>query len=371
MKLYKDQHDLFRSKTRLAETNNLPELVKFPIALPSDGHISKIIILDAHESVLHSRVNSTLNRVRSRFWIIRGRQTVKKVIKPCVLCKWFQGHTLKPRPIADLPSYRVCSEHPFDTTEIDCTGPLLVKDVYTEGSGMNKSYILLFTCATARSVHLELTPDMSTPTLILALRRFLARKGFPETFISENFKSFKSVILKKFLRNNKIDWKFILDQSPWWGGFYERLVKVVKDSLHKVVKNARLNYDELITVLIEIKAMINSRPLTYLTEEDNTEAITPFHLLRGRNIAAAREINLIQCDVNIGDLTNRVKYVQLLLNHFWKRFYNEHTVALRERMMYDKTKRSSDKLVIGDVAVIQDNTTIPRSKWKHGQVQNL
>ena len=59
MKLYKDQHDLFRSKTRLAEANNLPELVKFPIVLPSDSHISKIIILDAHESVLHSRVDST------------------------------------------------------------------------------------------------------------------------------------------------------------------------------------------------------------------------------------------------------------------------------------------------------------------------
>ena len=321
--------------------------------------------MDAHESVLHSRVDFTINRVSSHFRTIRSRQIVKKVIKPCVLCKWFQGHTLKSRPIADLRSYRVCSEHPFDTTGIDCVGPLLVKDVYTDGLRMNKSYILLFTCATIRCVHLKLTPDMSTPTyyyLILAFRGFLARKGFPETFISDNFKSFKSVILKKFLRNNKIDWKFILDRSPWWGGFYERLVKVVKDSLHKVVKNARLNYDELITVLIEIEAMINSRPLTYLSEEDNTEAITPFHLLHGRNTVAAREINLILRNVSTGDLTNRVKYIWLLLNHFWKRFYNEYTVALRERMMYDKTKRSSDKLVIGDAVVIKDNATTPRSK---------
>ena len=95
-------------------------------------HISKIIILDAHDSVLHSSVDSTLKRVRSRFWIIRGRQIAKKVIKPCALCKWFQGHTLKPRPIADLPSYRVCSEHPFDTTGIDYAGPLLVKDGFTK-----------------------------------------------------------------------------------------------------------------------------------------------------------------------------------------------------------------------------------------------
>ena len=79
-------------------------------------------------------------------------------------------------------------------------------------------------------------------------------------------------------------------------------------------------------------------------------------------------MNLIQCDANTGDLTNRVKYIRLLLSQFWKPFYNEYTVALRERMMYDKTKRSSDKLVIGDVVVIKDNTTTPRSKWKMSEL---
>ena len=80
--------------------------------------------------------------------------------------------------------------------------------------------------------------------------------------------------------------------------------------------------------------------------------------MAGRNVAAAREMNLIQRDVNTGDLTNRVKYIRLLLNHFWKRFYNEYTVALRERMMYDKTKRSSNKSVIGDIVVIKDNIEV-------------
>ena len=132
------------------------------------SHISKIIILDAHESVLHSRVDSTLNRVSSHFWIIRGPQTVKKVIKSCVLYKWFQSHTLKPCLIADLPSYSVCSKHPFDNIGIDYAGPLLVKDVYTDGPEINKSYILLFTWATTRCAHLELKPSMSTPILIPA-----------------------------------------------------------------------------------------------------------------------------------------------------------------------------------------------------------
>ena len=82
-------------------------------------------------------------------------------------------------------------------------------------------------------------------------------------------------------------------------------------------------------------------------------------------------MNLIQCNVNTGDLTNRVKYIRLLMSHFWKRIYNKYSVALRERMMYDKTKRSSEKLAIGDIVVIKDNTTTPHSKWKHGRVTSL
>ena len=67
-------------------------------------------------------------------------------------------------------------------------------------------------------------------------------------------------------------------------------MKFVKDSLNKVVKNARLNYDELITVLIEIEAMINSRPLTYLSEESNIEAIWQEHRCSSRN-----EFNTARC----------------------------------------------------------------------------
>ena len=70
-------------------------------------------------------------------------------------------------------------------------------------------------------------------------------------------------------------------------------------------------------------------------------------------------------------MTNWVKYIRLLLSHFSKRFYNEYTVALRERMMYGKTKRCSDELAIGDAVVIKDNTTILRSKWKNERVKSV
>ena len=64
----------------------------------------------------------------------------------------------------------------------------------------------------------------------------------------------------------EIFWKFILERSPWWGGFYEQLISIVKSSLKKVHWKAYLSYLELYTELTEIKNVMNSRPLTYLSD---------------------------------------------------------------------------------------------------------
>ena len=372
LQLYKDENSLLRSKTRLSEAKELRKDVKFPIVLPDNGYVTKIIILDAHEKVLHMKTETTLNYLRTRFWIIRGRRTVKGVLNKCVTCKLVQGQTLMPRPLPNLPSYRVCSEYPFESTGLDHAGPLWVKDIFSGNNDMYKSYILLLTCATTRCVHLDLTPDMSASSLILALRRFFARKGYPRQIISDNFKSYKSAPVKKFTRSNHIDWIYILDRSPNWGGFYERLVKIVKDSLHKVVKNAKLNFDELNTFLHEIESMMNSRPLTYISD-DNMEPITPYHLLHGRNIASSYGHNLLnQREMNENEImVKRVQYVRLLIEKYWCRFYHEYTVALRERTLYDKTKRNCTPLEKGDIVIIKEDRVTPRGKWKRGYVEEL
>ena len=95
-----------------------------------------------------------------------------------------------------------------------------MKEIYTVDSQMYRCYILLFTCATSRSVHLELTPDMRSQILIRAVKRFFSRKGFPFLFISDNFKSFKSAVFKKFLRKNRVEWEFILELSPFFFLFF-------------------------------------------------------------------------------------------------------------------------------------------------------
>ena len=78
--------------------------------------------------------------------------------------------------------------------------------------------------------------------------------------------------------------KFILPASPWWGGFYERLVRSVKMSLKKILGKSLLSYEELETVLLKIESVINGRPLAYLSEDDLGDALTPNHLIYSRNI---------------------------------------------------------------------------------------
>ena len=87
--------------------------------------------------------------------------------------------------------------------------------------------------------------------------------------------------VQQYLTNNRIKWVFNVhvERAPWWGGMFERMVKSTKRCLRKVVGRAKLYYDELSTLLVEIEAVINSRPLTYLSAEDLDEPLTPSHFL--------------------------------------------------------------------------------------------
>ena len=128
--------------------------------------------------------------------------------------------------------------------------PLFIKG---EGNGQ-KCYILLFTCEKTRAVHLELCTDVSATVLILAISRFSSRRGLPKLFVNDNFKLFKSIEPKNFLLKGGIKWQFILEKSPWWDGFYELLVGIVKNSLKKVIGKTLCNYEQLTTYLCEIES---------------------------------------------------------------------------------------------------------------------
>ena len=247
----------------------------------------------AHERVFHNGVKETLTEVRSRFWILKGRALVKKVVHQFVLCRKFEGRPYLGPPPPPLPEFRVKEDPLFTYTGVDFAGPLYIKA--SRATASSKVWICLYTCCMVRAVHLDVVPDMTTLAFIRRLKRFSARRGLPKMFVSDNGKTFKAAAkavdaivrdkaTQQYLSGVKVEWLFNLERAPWWGGVFGRMVRMTKRCLKKMVGRARLTYEELNTVVIEVEAVINSRPLSYVTADDLDQPLTPAHLLTGRRL---------------------------------------------------------------------------------------
>ncbi|GFT75896.1 DUF5641 domain-containing protein [Trichonephila clavipes] len=96
-----------------------------------------------------------------------------------------------------------------------------------------------------------------------------------------------------------IEWSFIPPRSPNWGGLWEANIKSLKYHFKRVAGNSKFSYEELLTLITQIEAILNSRPLTPFTSDvDDLEVLTPAHFLIGRPITAIVEPSLLQCESN-------------------------------------------------------------------------
>ena len=123
---------------------------------------------------------------------------------------------------------------------------------------MYKCYILLFTCATTPCIHLELVSGFHGDTLLLCLKNFTWKREKLNLFNTNKVTTFKSKEVKAFLLNRQIKWKFILEKWPWWGGFYESLINIIKNCLKKVIGKSFLNCEEMDTALSDAEQTLNS-----------------------------------------------------------------------------------------------------------------
>lgn len=370
-----DHGGLLRCKGRLENSDLEPESQQ-PIIIPRDHKLTKLMIEECHRRTQHSGIRATLGELRSRFWVPKGRQAVKKVLKECVTCKKAQGKPFKSPPVAALPDFRVRESTPFSKVGIDFAGPLFVKSQTGE---MAKCYLALFTCCVTRAVHLDLVADLTATTFVRCLRKFVARRGVPSLIISDNAKTFKASakVIKRLydneevrahLESNRIDWKFILERAPWWGGFYERMVGTAKRCLRKVLGNAKLNADELLTVLTEVEATLNSRPLTYEYDEVGAEMLTPSHLIYGRRLLSLPEEARNDEEESETGILRRFRYLARLRIHFWNRWRKEYLTDLREHHRGKKEGRSD--VSEGEVVLVHEDN-VKRSNWKMGKVLEL
>ena len=128
--------------------------------------------------------------------------------------------------------------------------------------------------------YFRFSTDTSAKEFINSLKRFIARRGCPQKILSDNGGAFTATETQKFVAERNVKWKFT--KAQWYGAIWERLVQSAKRCLKKVVGHTTLNFIEMQTVLIEIDAILNSRPLCPLYDDDMEEPLTPNHLLFGR-----------------------------------------------------------------------------------------
>ena len=125
-----------------------------------------------------------------------------------------------------------------------------------------------------------------------------------------------------------LKWKFNLAQAPWWGGFFESLIGIMKRCLSKVIGRSLLSYEELEEVLLDIEICMNNRPLFYQGEEFEQPVLTPNTLLRGRpNPILEEDLEKIGKE----EVTRRMRFLQKSKEHLRKRFVKEYVHALEER----------------------------------------
>ena len=364
--LFEDVDGLWRCGGRL-ENAELTFNQKNPYIIERKNKFTELVIRSSHENVMHNGVNETLSNIRQQYWIPKPRTVIKNILHQCVTCRRIEGKAYPYPREPQLPKERVAASHSFETAGIDYLGPVYVKDVFAKDNILHKAWIGLTTCATTRAIYLDLVSDCSSSKCINLLKRLTAVHGTPKVMISDNGTNFISADLQTFMANKGTTWKFNIEKAPWFGGFFERLVQSVKRCLRKVLTNARLTYEEMLTVVKQVQNIINNRPLTYVYTDENVEPLTPNKLLYGRNMEDSVTDNNVEQNGDDENLDERFKRLQTLLDHFWKRWSNEYLVSLRRSL---RGKETTTPPSIGDVVVLHDDN-LRRQAWRIGRITKL
>ena len=352
-KPFLDQAGIIRVGGRLSYSK-LPEITKHPVILAEHPTV-RALLEHLHLKSLHQGVDAVLALAREQYCIIGDRRLLRNIKRRCVTCRRYCA-TVADEVSTDLPTDRVVWERPFFMCGIDYAGPLFVKT----DQGTSKVWIALFVCGTTRAVHLELVDSLTAADFILAWRRFTARRSRPQRVRSDNATVF--VAAAKILH---VEWIFNPPAAPWFGGFYERMVRSVKAPLRKVLGKALLWRVELETILAEIESSINNRPLTQVGALLDESPITPASLM-GTDIWAPEGVSSKEVDSEItcSKLSKRMQYVKTVGEHLHRRWTKEYLVTLNKYRA-----GQSRPLRLGDVVFVVDDGK--RQLWRLARVTNL
>lgn len=158
-----------------------------PAVLDATHPVTHLVIQKYDRDLHHPGPERVFSELRRSFWILRGREAVRKHQQVCSECQRWRGHPSVPR-MADLLEARLRLNKPvFYSTGVDCFRPMAVK----VGRRQDKHWGIIFRCLTTRAVHLDLLHTMDLDAYLMALRRFNARRGTLAELWSDRRTNFK------------------------------------------------------------------------------------------------------------------------------------------------------------------------------------
>lgn len=374
-----DQDNILRVGGRLHHAS-LPYSKKHPIILPKNSIITVLIIRQEHIRLLHAGQRLVLCKLNQKYWLTDGLRTVKKVIHKCVTCFRLKAAATN-QLMGSLPADRVNACRPFEKVGIDFAGPISVKLSRIRRSVEGKGYILVIVCFVTKAIHLELASDLTTDTFLACLKRFIARRNLPSDIYCDNASTFRGartrlgdlyrlyggdkdhqVQAQSFASERGIRFHFIPSYSPVFGGLWESSVKSVKYHLKRVMGRALLTYEQLNTVLVEIEAVLNSRPISAMSADPTDFSyLTPGHFLTNAPLNSYPEQDVSNTP------TNSLKFWSIctsIKQTFWKQWKNVYLTTLQNR---PKWRSLTPNIAVGSLVILrQDN--VPPLQWPMARV---
>lgn len=371
-----DHQGVLRVGGRL-QNAQLDEETIHPMILPRKSQLTYLVIARAHLSTLHGGTQLTLINLRQSFWVIGGRAPVRSYILKCVTCARYRAQRAQ-QLMGQLPASRVTPVRPFHTTGVDYAGPFLLKTFQGRGAKTYKSWIAVFVCFVSSAIHLEVVTDYSTEAFLKAYRRFVSRRGVSSVLYSDcgtNFqganKFLKQLFRSGFQENAQLvhslardgtRWIFSPPSAPHFGGKWEAAVKSVKFHLVRVIGDTLLTYEDFSTLLAQVEAVLNSRPLSALSDDpEDLYALTPAHFLTG----SAPTILPEQALTNLPE--SRLALWQLIqqkLQHLWQRWSKE---CLQRYLAIAKWHRPDHHIKLGSLVLVTDER-YPPGRWPLARV---
>ena len=366
------------------KNSSLESQRKHPIVIPKKSPASILLTRRAHEKVAHGGRGATLNQLRTDgLWVVGAHSAVRHCIDKCRTCTELRGKLSKQR-MADLPLERVEPSPPFTHCGADCFGPYTIK----EGRKELKRYGCLFTCMSCRAVHIEVMSQMNADSLILALRRFIDRRGQVSSIRTDNGTNFVGAEnelkrcleemdqdkIREYLLAKGCDW-IAWEKNPptasHMGGVWERQIRSIRTILTALMKEhpGILDGESLSTLMTETEAIINSRPLTVesLTDPSSPIPLSPIQLLTYKSdVVFPPPGEFERCDLYCRKQWRRV---QFLANQFWHRWKVEYLASLQVRQKWTATTRN---FCVGDIVLVKDEEIFTnRNGWPMARVEEV